>query len=110
MAALSAGPVSQLGSLVGAGGGGRGGEVVEVEVEVRSGVGVGMGVVAMVGLEASLGAILGMVRRVYGAAEWHGRKERESIYMYIYEWVRPPAVDPTRIRSGVMWVQTDGVG
>ena len=51
--------MSQPGSLVGIGGGGegRGGEAAEV----RSGVGVGA---ALVGLEASLGAILGMVWRV----------------------------------------------
>ena len=59
--------MSQPGSLVGiGGGGGRGGEAAEV----RSGVGVGVGVgAALVGLEASLGAILGMVWRVQGAAE-----------------------------------------
>jgi hypothetical protein len=48
--------VSQLGSLI-AGGGGREGD------EVQTGVGL-MGAVMDDGLEASLGAILGMVRSV----------------------------------------------
>ena len=51
MAALRVGPVSQAGSLVAGGGGGREGDVVQT----------GVGAVMDDGLEANLGAILGMV-------------------------------------------------
>jgi hypothetical protein len=55
LAALRAGPVSQVGSLVAnGGGGGREGDIVQ------TGVGA-VGAVMDDGLEASLGAILGMV-------------------------------------------------
>ena len=71
--------MSQPGSLVGIGGGGRGGE----EAEVRSGVEVDVGAF-VVGLEVSLGAILGMMWRVQGAAELLGGGEKEYVSVYIY--------------------------
>ena len=65
----------------------------EVEVEVEVGA-------VVVGLEANLGAILGMVWRVQGVrSSTEGARRSMYIFIYIYEWVRPPAVDPTRIRA-----------
>jgi len=55
LAAFSAVPVSQAGSLITSGGEGREGDVAQ------TGVGLGMGAVMGDGLEVSLGAILGMV-------------------------------------------------